>query len=91
MTRTETRYFALHIRGIGYLNRIREVKPTPAEPFWANHIAVIFGSADRGFLPSILPLLRRLFFLFWRFGSRLGWPGLDRHRLQMPTVGEIPK
>lgn len=33
MTQTETKYFDLHIQGIGYLNRVREVKPTRAEPF----------------------------------------------------------
>ncbi|MCP5414334.1 MAG: DUF3577 domain-containing protein [Chromatiaceae bacterium] len=46
MTQTETKYFDLHIQGIGYLNRVREVKPTRAEPFWATDIAAIFGSAD---------------------------------------------
>lgn len=46
MTQTETKYFDLHIQGIGYLNRIREVKPARAEPFWATDIAAIFGSAD---------------------------------------------
>ena len=46
MTQPETKYFDLHIRGIGYLNRVREVKPPRSEPFWATDIAAIFGSAD---------------------------------------------
>jgi len=31
----EKSYFDLHISGIGYLNRIREVKPKKGEPFLA--------------------------------------------------------
>ena len=46
MTQSETKYFDLHIQGIGYLNRVREVKPSRSEPFWATDIAAIFGSAD---------------------------------------------
>jgi len=46
MTHTETKYFDLHIQGIGYLNRVREVRPGRSEPFWATDIAAIFGSAD---------------------------------------------
>ncbi len=32
--------------GIGYLNRIREVKPARSEPFWATDIAALSGAAD---------------------------------------------
>lgn len=46
MTQSETKYFDLHIQGIGYLNRVREVKPSRSDPFWATDIAAIFGSAD---------------------------------------------
>ena len=46
MTQPETKYFDLHVQGIGYLNRVREVKPSRSEPFWATDIAAIFGSAD---------------------------------------------
>ena len=46
MSQYETKYFDLHIQGIGYLNRVREVKPSRSEPFWATDIAAIFGSAD---------------------------------------------
>ena len=42
----ETKYFDLHIQGIGYLNRIREVSPQRSDSFWATDIAAIFGSAD---------------------------------------------
>ena len=46
MTQSETKYFDLHIQGIGYLNRVREVRPSRSDPFWATDIAAIFGSAD---------------------------------------------
>jgi len=46
MTQSETKYFDLHIQGIGYLNRVREVTPSRSDPFWATDIAAIFGSAD---------------------------------------------
>ena len=46
MSQNETKYFDLHIQGIGYLNRIREVSPQRSNPFWAVDIAAIFGSAD---------------------------------------------
>lgn len=46
MTQSETKYFDLHIQGIGYLNRVREVKPSRSDPFWATDIAAIFGSAE---------------------------------------------
>lgn len=46
MTQSENKYFDLHIQGIGYLNRVREVSPARSEPFWATDIAAIFGSAD---------------------------------------------
>jgi hypothetical protein len=46
MTQSENKYFDLHIQGIGYLNRVREVMPSRSDPFWATDIAAIFGSAD---------------------------------------------
>ena len=46
MTQSENKYFDLHIQGIGYLNRVREVSPSRSDPFWATDIAAIFGSAD---------------------------------------------
>lgn len=30
----EATYFDLHTQGLGYLNRIREVTPSPARRFW---------------------------------------------------------
>ena len=39
-------YFDLHINGIGYLNRIREVKPKKGQPFWACDINALSGASD---------------------------------------------
>lgn len=39
-------YFDLHTQGIGYLNRVREVRPKNGSPFWACDIAALHGSAD---------------------------------------------
>jgi len=43
---TETKFFDLHTSGIGYLNRIREVKPRKGAPFLATTIAALRGSSD---------------------------------------------
>lgn len=44
---TETQgFFDLHITGIGYLNRIREVKPKKGEAFLACDITALNGSSD---------------------------------------------
>jgi len=43
----EKSYFDLHISGIGYLNRIREVKPKKGEPFLACDIAALNGESDK--------------------------------------------
>jgi len=43
---TERKYFDLHTTGIGYLNRIREVRPKKGEPFLACDIAALTGSSD---------------------------------------------
>jgi hypothetical protein len=45
-TAQEKSYFDLHISGIGYLNRIREVKPRKGDPFLACDIAALNGPAD---------------------------------------------
>ncbi|KAA8689121.1 STY4534 family ICE replication protein [Pseudomonas caricapapayae] len=42
----ETKYFDLHTTGIGYLNRIREVKPRKGAPFIAVTVAALKGSTD---------------------------------------------
>ncbi|MDC6489689.1 DUF3577 domain-containing protein [Pseudomonas syringae] len=42
----DTKYFDLHTVGIGYLNRIREVKPRKGDPFMAVTIAALKGSTD---------------------------------------------
>jgi hypothetical protein len=45
-TSHEKSYFDLHITGLGYLNRIREVKPKKGKPFLACDIAALHGSCD---------------------------------------------
>ena len=39
-------YFDLHTQGIGYLNRVREVRPKNGSSFWACDIAALHGSED---------------------------------------------
>ncbi|WP_257218423.1 DUF3577 domain-containing protein, partial [Pseudomonas avellanae] len=49
----ETKYFDLHTTGIGYLNRIREVKPRKGNPFMAVTVAALKGcttSAEYAFI-----------------------------------------
>ncbi|MFG1304691.1 STY4534 family ICE replication protein [Xanthobacter autotrophicus] len=47
MTNTSERsYFDLHITGLGYLNRIREVKPKKGDAFLACDIAALNGPSD---------------------------------------------
>ncbi|MDR2128029.1 MAG: DUF3577 domain-containing protein [Burkholderiaceae bacterium] len=43
---TEKSFFDLHITGLGYLNRIREVKPKKGESFLACDIAALNGPCD---------------------------------------------
>ncbi|CAI07496.1 conserved hypothetical protein [Aromatoleum aromaticum EbN1] len=45
-TPTEKSYFDLHITGLGYLNRIREVKPKKGDAFLACDIAALNGPSD---------------------------------------------
>lgn len=42
----QSKYFDLHTTGIGYLNRIREVKPRKGTPFMAVTVAALKGSTD---------------------------------------------
>ncbi|MCE8005278.1 STY4534 family ICE replication protein [Billgrantia ethanolica] len=39
-------FFDLHITGLGYLNRIREVTPKRGDAFWACDIAALNGPTD---------------------------------------------
>lgn len=41
------KYYDLHVTGIGYLNRAREVPVRRGEPFLAVDIAALHGSADQ--------------------------------------------
>lgn len=43
---SEKSYFDLHITGLGYLNRIREVKPRKGDAFLACDIAALNGPSD---------------------------------------------
>lgn len=43
---SQPKYFDLHTTGIGYLNRVREVKPERAQAFLAVDISALHGSAD---------------------------------------------
>lgn len=43
-TATQTHYFDLHIHGIGYVNRIREVSVKRGDNFWACDIAALHGA-----------------------------------------------
>lgn len=43
---TTTKHFDLHVTGLGYLNRVREVKPKKGQPFWACSINALHGDAN---------------------------------------------
>lgn len=43
---SESKYFDLHITGLGYLNRVREVSPKKGASFYACDIVALHGSAD---------------------------------------------
>lgn len=43
---TEQRYFDLHTRGIGYVNRLRTVTPKKGNPFMACTLAALRGKSD---------------------------------------------
>ncbi|PAU51980.1 hypothetical protein BZL41_26490 [Pseudomonas sp. PIC25] len=43
---TEKSFFDLHVTGLGYLNRIREVTPRKGDPFLACDIAALNGPSD---------------------------------------------
>ena len=42
----ESKFFDLHTRGIGYLNRIREVTVRKGQPFMAVTVAALRGTSD---------------------------------------------
>ena len=45
-TRPKKSYFDLHIEGVGYVNRIREVTPKRGAPFLACEVAALVGPTD---------------------------------------------
>lgn len=46
MSEQHKHHFDLHVTGIGYLNRIREVQPRRGDPFWACAINAIRGETE---------------------------------------------
>ena len=46
MDTQEQKFFDLHVTGLGYLNRAREVSVKRGQPFLAVDIAALHGSAD---------------------------------------------
>ena len=44
---TEKSYFDLHVTGLGYVNRVREVKPRKGDVFLACDIAALNGPSDK--------------------------------------------
>jgi len=42
----ETKYFDLHVTGIGYLNRVREVPVKRSQPFLAVDISALHGDSE---------------------------------------------
>ncbi|WP_353980870.1 STY4534 family ICE replication protein [Salinicola endophyticus] len=42
---TDNQFFDLHITGVGYVNRIRQVTPKRGDPFWACDISALNGPA----------------------------------------------
>ncbi|RUT66517.1 hypothetical protein CKG00_09035 [Morganella morganii] len=45
-THTERKYFDLHTRGLGYVNRLRTVTPKKGSPFMACTIAALRGTVS---------------------------------------------
>lgn len=46
MQNLDQKFFDLHITGVGYLNRARQVKVRRGEPFLAVDVAALHGAAD---------------------------------------------
>ncbi|MGH8653667.1 MAG: DUF3577 domain-containing protein, partial [Gammaproteobacteria bacterium] len=44
-TTSDRNYFDLHILGIGYLHRVREITPKRGEPFLAVEVSALHGAA----------------------------------------------
>ena len=47
MSNSPSKYFDLHTTGIGYLNRVRQVKSQEGDPFWTISLAALRGSVDK--------------------------------------------
>lgn len=45
-TNQSKKYFDLHVHGVGYVNRIREVPVKRGEPFWACDISALHGAEN---------------------------------------------
>ena len=44
---SKTKYFDLHLNGIGYVNKVREVTPEQGSPFWSIELTALHGPADK--------------------------------------------
>ena len=42
----QTKYFDLHITGIGYVNKVRHITPEQGNPFWSVELTALHGAAD---------------------------------------------
>lgn len=45
-TTVSSKHFDLHVSGLGYLNRIREVKVRKGSPFWACSVNALHGDSE---------------------------------------------
>ncbi len=43
----KTKYFDLHLHGIGYVNKVREVIPEEGSTFWSVELTALHGPADK--------------------------------------------
>ncbi len=46
MQENQPKFFDLHVTGIGYLNRARQIQPKHGEPFLAVDVSALHGSTD---------------------------------------------
>ncbi len=43
----QSQYFDLMVEGVGYLDRVRTVRPEGQEPFWTCSVAALYGKAGK--------------------------------------------
>lgn len=42
----KTKYFDLHLNGLGYVNSVRQITPEQGSPFWSVELTALHGPAD---------------------------------------------